>query len=133
MPFDKLVELINPVRSQRHHPLVQTLFVLQNTPKTALQADELNIEVLTPEQQHTRFDLGLFLEDTDEGMTGFWSYSTDLFDRSSIEQLNQQFDYLLQQVVADPDQPISRLQLSAEQPTQRKSQRRNRLAGLKKR
>ncbi|MEV4898569.1 condensation domain-containing protein, partial [Nonomuraea sp. NPDC055795] len=97
LPFDRLVEALNPVRARDRHPLFQVMLVLREAAEARLV--------------HTgtaAFDLTLRL-DTDGN--GFLEYSTDLFDRDSARSLAARFTGLLGQAVTEPDLPIGRLDL----------------------
>ena len=154
MPFDKLVEVINPERSNAHHPLFQVLFVLQNTPQASIDQRAMAIEVLPQKNEKTRFDLGLFLDEqtthNTPHITGHWSFSSALFDKSTIEKLNRSWLTILQVVVDNSALPLNQIMQrvsSVHQPANglndatskthassgpnRREQRRARMQGLK--
>jgi amino acid adenylation domain-containing protein/non-ribosomal peptide synthase protein (TIGR01720 family) len=111
LPFERLVEELNPERSQSYSPLFQVFFVLQNTPGDGIQMAGLEGELLPTESEATKFDLILgFWEDASR-FYGDFEYNTDLFDQETIVRLASHYQTLLESIVADPDQPIARLPL----------------------
>ncbi|TCP59426.1 amino acid adenylation domain-containing protein [Tumebacillus sp. BK434] len=108
VPFEKLVSVLQPERSTSHPPLFQVMFALQNAP-LALELPGLRLERLTLDNQTAKFDLSLLLEETEQGLTGFLEYNTDLFEQATIARLAQHFQTLLQAAVLHPDRPIAEL------------------------
>jgi len=117
LPFERLVELLNPVRSLSRHPLFQVMLAFQNTPEAVLELPGI---VARPEPVGlgaAKFDLSLGLSERrardgrPEGIEGLIEYRTDLFERSSIEAMGRRLVALLEAVVADPNQPIGRIDL----------------------
>ena len=108
VPFDKLVETLQPPRQPGVNPLVQALFVLQNTPRSSAELPGLNVEHLAPRQETSKFDIALFAEEDDQGLTLRWVYRTSLFQRETIEHLQRGFDSLLQQVIEAPENALQR-------------------------
>ncbi|MEU0391164.1 non-ribosomal peptide synthetase, partial [Streptomyces chartreusis] len=113
VPFEHLVELLNPQRSTSHHPLFQVALVLQNTaqgdftlPGLRVHPDEVGIG-------RSRFDMLFSLAERagGQGVTGTIEYSTELFDRSTVEGLLARWVRLLEQFVEDPSLPVSRAEL----------------------
>lgn len=111
LPFDKLVETLQPQRQANHTPLFQVLFVLQNAPMPALELPELTLSLLDVEQETTRFDLGLFLTETDQEIEGNWQYNADLFEETTIKCMSAHFETLLKSIVAQPDARINTLEI----------------------
>ena len=121
IPFEKLVEELDPDRDLGRNPLFQVAFALQNAPMQTLQLPGLTLEPTRFESGSTRFDLEVHLWEPDhglgslwqsqEGLNGFISYSTDLFDRDRIERLIGHFQTLLEGIVANPDARLSDLPL----------------------
>ncbi|MEX2964819.1 condensation domain-containing protein, partial [Microbulbifer sp. TYP-18] len=112
IPFEMLVEAINPVRSRAHSPLFQVMLVLQNTPSAAASLADIEIEQLAPSEDAarvSRFDLTLSLESTEAGIVGAMEYDRDLFDASTIERFLGHYQQLLAAVVEAPECRISRL------------------------
>ena len=121
LPFEKLVEELDPDRDLSRNPLFQVAFALQNAPMELLTLPGLTLEPTRFESGSTRFDLEVHLWEPDHGLgslwqshsglSGFISYSTDLFDRDRIERLVGHFQTLLEGIVANPDARLSELPL----------------------
>jgi amino acid adenylation domain-containing protein len=114
LPFAKLVEALQPERRAGRTPLVQVLFVLQNTPTPALKFADLT---LTPLQLHTskaKFDLALFMQETEQGLVAYWQYNTDIFHPVAIARLAHHFETLLSSIVKNPDTRIDALEMLSE-------------------
>jgi hypothetical protein len=107
--FDKLVEALKPPREAARMPLFQVNFRILKAPVPALQLPALEI---TPprfvDTQTAKFDLALELE-AGTGQGGFFEYSTDLFERSTIAQMSEDFPRILLALIAEPDKPISKV------------------------
>jgi amino acid adenylation domain-containing protein len=119
LPFEQLVEALQPERDTSHSPLFQVMFVLQNTPRQALQLPGLSLGQLQVEGRVAKFDLTLAMTETERGLVGALEYNTDLFDAAAISRMIEHFQTLLESVVADPKQRISALPLMSEQETER--------------
>jgi len=111
IPFEALVEKINPSRSLSHSPLFQVMFVLQNAPEEALELSGLNITPLESEHATAKFDLTLSVEERDGAFVCNWEYNTDLFRRETIALLGERFQIVLEGIVAGPEQSIAQLPL----------------------
>ena len=114
LPFEKLVEELQPERDLGQNPLVQVTFALQNAPARPLELTGLEVTPLPVRSQTARFDLELFLWERDGHLDGAFVYSTDLFDVATIERLSRHFQVLLEGIAADPDRRISELALLSE-------------------
>ncbi len=111
LPFEKLVEELQPERSLSYNPLFQVMFVLQNTPKQKLELPGLSITSLDVDKLTSQLDLTLAVEHTEQGLRTIWEYSTDLFDAPTITRMSEHFQTLLEQIVANPQQHIDELPL----------------------
>ncbi len=109
MPFDKLVEVLNPQRTLSHTPLFQVKFVLQNVPMPPLALSGLTATVTEVDSQTAKYDLLLNLTETEQGLMGWMEYSTDLFEAVTITQLLSQFQTLLRTVVVQPKMRLNAL------------------------
>ncbi|MBD1887640.1 condensation domain-containing protein [Microcoleus vaginatus] len=110
LPFEKLVEILQPERSLSYTPLFQVMFMLlDELPET--QMEGLRVSPLAVETGITHFDLALFIEKTSSGLIGEWEYNTDLFDDATIARMTGHFQTLLKAITANPIQPISELPL----------------------
>ncbi|WP_193200007.1 non-ribosomal peptide synthetase, partial [Nostoc sp. MG11] len=111
LPFELLVEAIQPQRSLSHTTLFQVMFVLQNTPVTDIELPELTLSPVTVDISTVNFDLILNVTETETGLVGSWEYNTDLFDDAAIARMAGHFQTLLEGIVANPEQCISQLPL----------------------
>ncbi|WP_158623685.1 non-ribosomal peptide synthetase [Corallococcus llansteffanensis] len=114
VPFEKLVEELRPQRSLDRAPLVQVVLSLQNAPTSAVSLPGLRLEPLVPDTEAVKFELGLSLAETDDGFSGAFEYSTELFDAATVERMAARFQALLTRAVARPELPLSRLSLLTE-------------------
>ncbi|MFB7509428.1 amino acid adenylation domain-containing protein, partial [Streptomyces broussonetiae] len=117
VPFEHLVEALNPSRSLSHHPLYQTGLVVQNAPGGDFELPGLQVSGVTVLTGTARLDLTFgFAEEhgpdgAPAGLSGAVEYSTDLFDRSTVEALVGRWTRLLAAVAAAPDRPIGGIDL----------------------
>lgn len=112
--FHKLVEALKPERSQSHTPLFQILFVLQNAPAEPLSLIGLTLSQVDFDRQMSKFDLALFIEETELGLVGNWVYRTDLFEAATVTRMTRHFETLLESIVAQPDARLSALDMLTE-------------------
>ncbi|NTX06686.1 non-ribosomal peptide synthetase, partial [Myxococcus sp. CA040A] len=119
IPFERLVEELQPTRDLSRTPLFQALFALQNTPDAEMALPELMLRSVDVEYTVSRFELELALTRTTEGYSGGLAFKTDLFERSTIERLGAHLLRLLEAAVADADAPLSTLSLMTEIERQR--------------
>ena len=111
LPFDKLVEELQPERQLNRNPLFQVVFALHSGLAPTLKLPGLNVRQLTATSQTSKYDLSLQFVDTEDALTGFLEYSTELFDAKTIERLLTHYQTLLESIVKNPEQSIARLQL----------------------
>ncbi|MFN6487124.1 MULTISPECIES: non-ribosomal peptide synthetase, partial [unclassified Nostoc] len=114
LPFEMLVEALQPERDLSYSPLFQVMFVLQNAPTSGLELSGLSVSPFSMKGKTSRFDLTLIVQNTDTGLVGLWEYNTDLFDVSTIERMTSHFVILLEGIIANPEQRISQLPLLTE-------------------
>ncbi|MFJ5885576.1 amino acid adenylation domain-containing protein [Kitasatospora cineracea] len=118
VPFERLVEELNPVRARDHHPLFQTVVVLQNQRAARPELPGLAVEQRLVHNGLSKFDLTFsFAEDTEAGgdagtggaggLAAGLEYATALFDRSTAEALAARLVRLLELVAAEPDRRVS--------------------------
>ncbi|MGB3438125.1 MAG: amino acid adenylation domain-containing protein [Actinophytocola sp.] len=102
LPFDRLVELVNPDRSLARHPLFQVMLVLQNTPPATPDFGDLAAEHHVVDLDVAKFDLTIDLaEQTGGGLAGRLAYATDLFDRATAERFGRGLTRMLTALAAD--------------------------------
>ncbi|MEH1824946.1 MAG: amino acid adenylation domain-containing protein [Nostoc sp.] len=112
LPFEMLVEKLQPDRDLSRNPLVQVMFSLQNAPQSAANLPGLTIQnVPLPLDVKVRFDLEVNYWEIPGGLEGVWCYNTDLFDATTITRIGQHFQTLLTAIVANPKARISELTL----------------------
>ncbi|MCP4658970.1 MAG: amino acid adenylation domain-containing protein, partial [bacterium] len=111
LPFESLVDELQPQRDTRLHPLFQVMFALQNAPQPAVESSGLAVTPFAVERVTAAFDLTLSLHETAAGVAGTLEYRTDLFDEVTIRRLAGHFTTLLSCVVRDPGQRLSDLPL----------------------
>lgn len=123
LPFEKLVEELQPDRNLSHNPLFQVVFALQNTPMAQLELPGLTLSSLNFETKTTRFDLELYLWKYSENFRSLWGkgwqqaeglrgvvvYNTDLFEPATIARLRQHFQSLLEGIVANSNARVADL------------------------
>lgn len=107
LPFEELVDALNPARALSHSPLFQVLFVMQTGLAEAVRLPDLQVEVTEVDAATAKFDLSLDMAETDAGLEGAFEYNTDLFDASTIARMAGQFQSLLAGIVEDPDRRVS--------------------------
>ncbi len=112
LPFEKVVEVLNPERSLAYHPVFQSLFVLQETPGAPLSFPHLETTVIPAESQQARFDLACECLPHAEGLSLRIEYAYDLFDDADISRWVDQFETLLRGIVADSRTPLDALPLN---------------------
>lgn len=113
LPFERLVEALNPERTQSHSPVFQVLLGYDIAPPTAPTIAGALLEQLpVPGWEWSRFDFSIVLRDLREGgLHAQVEYSTDLFDASTVERLIGHFETLLAEAARDPDRRVSELPL----------------------
>jgi len=114
LPFEKLVEALQPERTLSYNPLVQVVFALQNVPIPSLELPDLSLSPLEFDFGTVRFDLELHLWEVAEGLTGYFMYSSDLYDACTVRQMAEHFQTLLESIVANSKQRLSELPLLTE-------------------
>ena len=111
-PFERLVEELSVRRDTSRNPVFPVMFSL--VPPTAAFERGWDLNQLDLEIGTAKFDLDLELDDRPEGLLGRFVYSTDLFDASTMERMAGHFETMLEAIVADPEQRVSRLPMLTE-------------------
>jgi len=111
LPFEKLVEELQPERSLGMSPLFQVIFALQNYPRNDFAVPELAVSPMDIHQSAAKFDLSLALTETTDGFGGQLVYSTDLFDLTTVSRMICHFQTLLEGIVTNPERRINDLPL----------------------
>ncbi|WP_395607828.1 non-ribosomal peptide synthase/polyketide synthase [Pseudomonas sp. B22129] len=110
LPFEQLVEALQPERSLSHNPLFQVMFNHQSadTERPPLPS-ALQVEGLDWEGSTAQFDLTLSTSESADGLSATLTYATDLFNAATVERLGQHWQQLLHGLIADPQQRIADL------------------------
>ncbi|MDR5873398.1 condensation domain-containing protein [Halomonas sp. CUBES01] len=111
VPFDRIVELSGISRERDRSPLIQTLFVLQNTPTERFSLPGLEVEVMPQPRQESKFDMAVFVDESDTGLSVEWVYATALYRHETIEYLTGAWQSLLAQIVEAPSTPVEEFRL----------------------
>ncbi|XXX99931.1 non-ribosomal peptide synthase/polyketide synthase [Sorangium sp. So ce204] len=112
VPFERLVDVLNPERSLSHNPLFQVLYNHQKHEHGGFESiSGLRVEKLARPSSSTQFDLSLDTTEEGRGLNVALTYSTDLFDGSTIERMARHFRNLLQGIVSGPSVPVGQLPL----------------------
>jgi amino acid adenylation domain-containing protein len=114
LPFEKLVEELQPERSLSHSPLFQVMFVLQNVPNTGVEFEELSVSPVRVGAETAKFDLTMSMHETPKGLSGSLQYNTDLFDDATLTRMLGHCRVLLEGLVANPEQRLSDLPILTE-------------------
>ncbi|NEP57983.1 MAG: aminotransferase class V-fold PLP-dependent enzyme, partial [Symploca sp. SIO2G7] len=113
VPFEEVVQALQPRRSLSYSPLFQVMFILH--PKTVnREPDGVTFTLLDSEITVSKYDLTLHIYETSEGLYGQWEYNTDLFDGSTIEHMTAHFQNLLSAIVENPQQAVGELPFLSE-------------------
>ncbi|MBN8231298.1 amino acid adenylation domain-containing protein [Corallococcus macrosporus] len=119
VPFEQLVDALQPERDLSRPPLFQVLFTLQHSAVPALELEGLKTSELDFEPGVSRMDLTVFLRETPEGLVSLWEYSTDLFDAATVARFAEHYTRLLEAAVAEPERPVATLPMLSEAERQR--------------
>jgi len=112
LPFEVLVETLNPARSLNIPPLLQIMFSLQDIDEeAALTLPGIRTEAVIPDSVSAKFDLNLSLFETGDGLEACWDYARELFHADTIASLGASFEALLQGIAGDPSQRVDALPL----------------------
>ncbi|MFE3106921.1 amino acid adenylation domain-containing protein [Kitasatospora indigofera] len=121
VPFERLVEELNPVRSLARHPLFQVMLILQNNESSELGLGGLEVAAEPIGMRAAKFDLNVILEESftpdgrPAGLDCAIDYAVDLFDRETVESVAGRLGRLLAAVAADPRIPVGRIELLGEE------------------
>ena len=111
IPFEKVVEALQPERSPSYTPLFQVMFTLEKAP---IYGDfpGLTIAPIEWENKTAKFDLTLSIVEGEEGLSGNWEYNRDLFDSETIARMNLCWQTLLAGIVSNPEMSVEQLPLA---------------------
>ncbi|MBJ8348036.1 amino acid adenylation domain-containing protein, partial [Antrihabitans sp. YC2-6] len=117
VPFERLVDVLNPARSQARHPLFQVMLTFQNTGQVSLELPGLSIASVDFDANLAKFDLQLTLNEitaedgSQAGLSAEFSYATDLFDQSTVASFAERFVRILEVVLADANVAVGDIEL----------------------
>ncbi|MFD6158690.1 amino acid adenylation domain-containing protein, partial [Nocardia sp. NPDC060255] len=117
VPFERLVEVLNPVRSTARHPLFQVGLSFQNLAQAGLELPGLAVSGLDIDTALSQFDLHLIATDRysdagePEGITGFFTYATDMFERDTVQGFVDRFARLIGAIIAAPRTSVGDIEL----------------------
>ncbi|AJD47482.1 erythronolide synthase [Isoalcanivorax pacificus W11-5] len=109
LPFDQLVEALGIPRERSRNPLVQVLFVLQNTPPLRFALPGLEVAVVPQPRTESKFDLAVFVNEEDDGLRVEWVYATALYERTTQQALSDAWRTVLTAVAATPQASVETL------------------------
>lgn len=108
LPFEKVVEELNIARDLSRHPLFQVMFVYDEK-SSVLQMNDIAVKQLSLDSVDSKFDLTLFVEESENTFKICFEYNTDLFERATIESYGESYTALLESIVQTPNQNLSKL------------------------
>jgi amino acid adenylation domain-containing protein len=111
IPFEKLVEELQPRRDPSRNPLFQVVFAFQNVPRPSPSFNHLELTRIKTDRASTRFDLEVHLQEVEDGLRGRFVYNTALFESRTIARVTQHFRTLLDAIVTNPDVRLSQIEL----------------------
>jgi amino acid adenylation domain-containing protein/FkbM family methyltransferase len=114
LPFEKLVEELQPERSLSHSPLFQVAFAYQNAPTHPLEFPGVTVSLVETSVKTAKFDLHLSIAPADQGLRATIYYATDLYDGATMARLLGHYRSLLEAVVANPERRVPDLLLLTE-------------------
>lgn len=114
VPFEQLVEQLQPERSLSHSALFQIMLVLQNNQQGSLELPGLQLEPLTSQSVHAKYDLTLTATEIDSELSLVWEYNTQLFAPDTIAKLANHFECLLSALLKQPDAHVLALDMLSE-------------------
>ncbi len=114
IPFERLVETLNPARSTARNPLFQVGFAFQNLPEASFELSGLDVAAVDFDPRIEKFDLSLAVRETARGMAAQFSFARELFDEATIRVMAGRFTRLLAAIVARSHMPVGDLPLLAD-------------------
>ncbi|OZE38564.1 hypothetical protein CH256_06700 [Rhodococcus sp. 05-2254-6] len=113
IPFERLVDLLEPERTTARHPLFQVAIAFENLPPSEFQLPGLTVSAVDVEVDTAKFDLSLTLHEKSDGtgLSAGFLYARDLFDENTIEVFSRRFRWLLEAIVATPNTPVGDLSI----------------------
>jgi acyl carrier protein len=113
LPFEKIVEHLQPARSASYTPLFQVMFAVENVPEASIEVPGLTMTPMTGERLTSKFDMSFYIHETGSEILGVFEYSKDLYDAATIARLLAQYKTLLANIIAAPCGRLSELSVAA--------------------
>ncbi len=113
VPFEKVVQELQPKRDLAYSPFFQVMFHLLNVPAAEAEIPGCRVSLLPRQFETSIFDLSVVMQEKDSGLAGRWRYNSDLFDRSTIRRLIGYYHALLAAVAADPGRRLGSLPMAS--------------------
>jgi pristinamycin I synthase 3 and 4 len=114
IPFEQIVEWVQPERDLRRSPIFQVMFILQNAPMPRLELRGLTLRLMEMHNETAKFDITMSLSEKEEGIEGAIEYNRDLFDRTTIQRMAEHYKMMLERIVERPDVRISEIEMMGE-------------------
>nr|WP_230863147.1 non-ribosomal peptide synthase/polyketide synthase [Amycolatopsis camponoti] len=111
VPFERLVEVLNPVRSLSYHPLFQVMIAGQNTTRADVTLPGLTVTEIPVTTGTSKFDLAISLTERDAGIAGVLEFNADVFDHPGADAILRRLEVLLRAALSEPDRPVGALDL----------------------
>ncbi|TMN60145.1 condensation domain-containing protein, partial [Pseudoalteromonas piscicida] len=116
VPFEQIVERLQPERSLSHSPLFQVMLALQNNDEGSLTLPDLNLSIVEArEGESAKYDLTLNVVESEDSLGLGWGYNTALFERDTIARMAEHFEVLLSALVQAPEQDVFSHELATAQ------------------
>ncbi len=106
MPFEQIVERLQPERNSSHSPLVQIMLVLHNNEEASLDLPGINLRLLASDHTVAKYDLTLSFIESSDGLDLTWEYNVDLFEADTIQRMAKHFELLLNGLVEKSDESV---------------------------
>lgn len=111
IPFEAVLEALQPERSLSYTPLIQVMLNLLNTPLQEYRLGNLEVERIPLDRGISRLDLLISMTECDGGLLGYVEYNSDLFDHATVEQVMRHYQMLLEVIASQPEERIALLPL----------------------
>jgi len=127
VPFERLVEELQPARMLSRSPFFQIAFGLDYTPVQKFTLPDLELTPMNFPTELSRYDLTLWVFESEPELTASWTFNTDLFKPETIKLMQLRFETLLSNIVKDPRARLLALELFSDEEKEQASQRRQNL------